>query len=170
MAKSSFKTFIKKNTLPALIKRLEIEKSGASVEIGFQGQEAEDKKTSKEDGVEMTNLDALTLVEVATFHEFGTVHVHQRSFLRSNDRDNRKKYRNMITEIKDKIIFESMTITRGLSLLGEQIRADIQTKIRAGINPALAASTIKAKGSSKPLIDTGQLVAGITYKVKGDKK
>jgi hypothetical protein len=36
-------------------------------------------------------------------------------------------------------------------------------------SPANAAATVKAKGSSNPLIDEGHLRASVTYQVTGDK-
>ena len=67
-----------------------------------------------------------------------------------------------------------MDVRRALGILGAKAQADIQARIRAGIAPPLAASTLRrklaltrkgAKGEPKPLIDTGQLVASITYRV-----
>lgn len=163
--KATVRTFFKRNTLPALVKRLELEKSGAAVTIGIHEQEGSAEKKT-DDGKPAR----LLLVEVATFHEFGTQNIPQRSFIRGNDFSNQKKYRKMIEEIKDKIIFDGWTSDKGLGLLGEQVRLDIQARIRTGIEPALKDATINRKGSSKPLIDTGQLVSGITYFVKGTKK
>lgn len=152
------KTFVKKNTLPALIRKLKMGESGMSVTIGVQGKDAGAKKEG-----------GLTNVQVASYHEFGTENIPQRSFIRSNDEKNKAQYKKVIAEIKDKIIFGQMKVDQGLGLLGEKVRADIQAGIRAGIEPALSEKTIKAKGSSVPLIDTGQLIQAITYDVKGKK-
>jgi hypothetical protein len=164
MAKMSVRTFFKKNELPALMKRLDLEKNKSFVTIGIhEGEGSVDKKTSDNEDSK------LLLIDVANFHEFGTPTVPQRSFIRANDKINYQKYKKMIAEIKDKVIFEKMSMIQGLGLLGEQIRLDIQARIRSGIKPALLTATIRRKGSSVPLIDTGQLVNGITYKVGGTK-
>lgn len=167
--KVNVRSFWKKNSLPSLMKRLELENSKANVTIGIQATEAGDKKDSSENGVITTALNAPKLIDVATFHEFGTANIPQRSFIRSNDHNNYQKYRSMIEEIKDKIIFEGMKPFVGLGLLGEEIRKDIQAGINKGLKPELDEKTIKAKGSSKPLVDTGQLINAITYVVKGAK-
>jgi hypothetical protein len=167
--KVTVRTFFKQNTLPALIKRLELENSKANVTIGIQATEAGDKKDSRVNGMITTSLSAPKLIDVATFHEFGTVDIPQRSFIRSNDHNNFQKYKNMIEEIKDKIIFSGMKPKHGLGYLGEEIRKDIQAGVRNGLEPELKESTIKAKGSSKPLVDTKQLINAITYVVKGAK-
>lgn len=167
--KVTSKTVWKKNDLPALIKRLNLEASGANVTIGIQGNESRDKKDSRDGKGITTLMTAPSLVDVATFHEFGTKDIPQRSFIRSNDHNNAKTYKNMILELKDKIIFGGMKPSVALGLLGEKIRLDIQKGIRKGISPELRQSTIEAKGSSKPLVDTGQLINAITYVVKGAK-
>ncbi len=40
------------------------------------------------------------------------------------------------------------------------------TKIQRGIDPALKDATIAKKGSSTPLIETGQLINSIDFEVK----
>lgn len=162
--KVSVRTFWKKNTLPALVKRLELEQSNAAVTIGIHEDDGSREKTSKDDSPAR-----LLLIDVATFHEFGTKNIPQRSFIRGNDHNNNRTYRAIIEELKDKIIFGTMKPAQALGLLGEKIRADIQSGIRKGLKPALEEGTVKSKGSSIPLVDTGQLINGITYQVKGAK-
>lgn len=154
------KTIWKKNDLPSIIRRLNVENSGASVTIGVHESKGSEIKKG---------ADKLLLVDVATFHEFGTKDVPERSFIRSNDANNKAKYKTIIAELKDKIIFKGMNISTALGLLGEKIKLDIQSGIRKGLKPELKEKTIATKGSSTPLVDTGQLINGITYQVgKGD--
>lgn len=54
-----------------------------------------------------------------------------------------------------------------LALSGEFLASKMVEEIQSGIPPALAQSTIDAKGSSTPLIDTGQMMGDITSKVTG---
>ena len=49
--------------------------------------------------------------------------------------------------------------------LGEVARGDIVKSINQTNSPANSPITIEAKGSSKPLIDTGFLRANVTFKV-----
>lgn len=163
--KVTVRTYFTKNGLPALLKRLELEKSNANVTIGVHQKEGSAEKKSRDE-----KPARLLLVDVATFMEFGTRHVPQRSFIRANDAINYRKYRNMIEEIKDKIIFGNMKMSVGLGLLGEQVLIDIRERIRSGIKPDLDPKTIAKKGSSTPLIDTGQLINGLGYYVRGVKK
>ena len=50
-------------------------------------------------------------------------------------------------------------------LLGAKIASDIQTKIKTLSDPANTASTVKQKGSSNPLIDTGGMRMRVTHRV-----
>lgn len=53
-----------------------------------------------------------------------------------------------------------------LALMGERIKSEIQQSIVDFQSPALAESTAKAKGSDKPLIDTGHMLNSVDYDVK----
>lgn len=159
MSKIKHTTVWKKNDLPDLIKRIKNEQAGV-VSIGVQGSKGEaDKKGSDGD---------LTVLEVATFHEFGTINVPERSFIRSNDFRNKEKYKKIKQEVLNKFVKQQMTLKQGLGLLGLRVEADIKEGITQGIEPELRPETIARKGSSTPLIDTGQLRSSITHKV--DKK
>jgi hypothetical protein len=112
----------------------------------------------------------LTLVEVATFHEFGTSRTPERSFLRATIDANKSELQTETLNIFKKVSSGSIDAMRGLGILGLSIKSKVQKRIRAGIKPDLDPKTIDRKGSSKPLIDTGQLVNSIQHLVveKGD--
>ena len=141
----------------AFLKRVEELKQKPHVDIGLP-ESVGSKSANGSDG-------KLTVAEVGTFHEFGTEHVPQRSFLRANDEENREKYKKFMDELRDKIIFGMMPAKQALGLLGEVIQKDIKARIVSGIAPALKQSTIDRKGSSTPLIDTGQMINSIRYQV-----
>ena len=157
------KTYFKKDEFKKFKKRMTSAGSTPSVLIGVNEKKGKEPRK---------NGDKLTNADVATFMEFGTKTVPERSFIRSNDEQNKAVYKELIKELRKKIIFNEMPIGQALGLLGEKILADIRAGIRAGIAPELAPSTIKAKGSSLPLVDTGQLINSLTYKVNatGDKR
>lgn len=180
------------------------------VKIGIQGQAGLEKKVSEsEGGGKFVSLGAVSLVQVATFHEFGgNPGPPERSFLRSTMDENKEKYFQLTEKLKSEIFAGKMTVKKALTILGMQIVADVKNKIRSGIAPPLAQSTIERKnsriikgahanvsrlekvmtakgrltasqkkslnkssdtiltgGKSVPLIDTGQLINSITYKV-----
>ncbi len=54
-----------------------------------------------------------------------------------------------------------------LERMGYSIASDLQQSILATNSPALAPSTIAAKGFSKPLVDSGHMLNSVEYDVDG---
>jgi hypothetical protein len=107
-----------------------------------------------------------TIAEVGAFHEFG-LGVPQRSFIRAwadeNDGVNKKRLR----KIADAVVSGHISSPRqGLERFGLLAVGEIQRRMADGIEPALDERTVKQKGSSVPLIDTGQLRSSITHRVE----
>lgn len=112
---------------------------------------------------------ALTVLEVATWMEFGTDKVPPRSFIRAWFDENEERARQAVAVMLTAVVMGKYTKTRALHLLGQKFVGEIQKRISAGIPPENADSTVRQKRSSTPLIDTGQLRSSITYKVnEGD--
>lgn len=55
---------------------------------------------------------------------------------------------------------------RVLALMGEDIKGALQKSINDLQAPALAPSTVEAKGFGKPLIDTSHMLNSVSYEVK----
>lgn len=106
-----------------------------------------------------------TIAEVGTFHEFG-IGVPQRSFIRAWADENEAKNQDTLRKIGANILKTGGDPIQGLNRAGVRFVAEIQGRMVAGIDPENAASTIRQKGSSTPLIDTGQLKSSITYKIE----
>lgn len=53
-----------------------------------------------------------------------------------------------------------------LALMGEDIKGALQQSINDLDSPALAPSTVAAKGFAKPLIDTAHMINSVDYEVK----
>lgn len=106
-----------------------------------------------------------TNVEVATFNEFGTTTVPERSFLRSTMDEQRPKYARMLDRVIGRWVDGKLSLADGFGLVGLQAKADVQRKIVKLRDPPNADSTIARKGSSNPLIDTGQMLNAIDFAV-----
>ncbi|MGL4898009.1 MAG: HK97-gp10 family putative phage morphogenesis protein [Cetobacterium sp.] len=89
---------------------------------------------------------------VALFLEFGTKNMPPRPFMRNTIRKNKKKWSNLLRNSKN------------FDIVGKQIINDIKTSIINGNFEPLKPSTIKKKGNSYPLIDTGTLYDSLIYK------
>ena len=59
-------------------------------------------------------------------------------------------------------------VSANLEEAGEFLASKMAEEIQSGIPPALSPATVKAKGSSTPLIDTGEMMGDITHKMNGD--
>lgn len=106
---------------------------------------------------------------LGAIHEFGSSdgHIPERSFIRATVDANVDKYRRLMSRLLSRVVMGYLEDRKVLSILGARIRADIVNRINAGIEPKLADSTADKKGSSKPLIDTGNLKRSINYEVRG---
>ena len=107
----------------------------------------------------------LTVADVATFHEFGTATIPERSFIRAWYDESFTANKAAMRAVLAGVTRGQYTLRQAFEQLGSLFVAQIQARIVAHIPPPLAESTIKAKGSSTPLIDTGQLKSSITYQV-----
>lgn len=100
----------------------------------------------------------------AFWNEFGTVRMPERPFIRNSFRSNRESYRAMMQRAALRIMRGEMTKTVVLSQLGLKAAGDIQRSM-PGTPPPNAPSTIRMKGSSTTLVDTGQMRQSVTWKL-----
>ena len=101
------------------------------------------------------------VAQVAYWQEYGTIRIPMRPFFRNAIEKNNKKWFNTF----EALIKQNVNETQALAKVGEMARGDIIKSITQFREPANAPSTIKAKGSSNPLIDTGLMRRSVTYKV-----
>lgn len=128
---------------------------GWRVTIGIHGEEG-----GRDDG-EIDN------VGLGVIHEFGAGDIPERSFLRSAwDQNVRRKYLPLLERESRKVVDGASTPKKALGLVGEVAVADVVNGINAGIPPPLKPATVARKGSTKPLIVSGQLKGSIKYKVE----
>lgn len=112
--------------------------------------------------------DGMTNAGIGTVHEYGApeVGVPERSFIRATMDSKASEYRALAKRLGGMIASKQISIEQALGLFGARAVSDIRRRIQFGIDPPLAPKTIRRKGSSKPLIDTGQLVNAITWEVR----
>lgn len=111
---------------------------------------------------------SLSLLEVAAVHEFGAPEagIPQRSFIRAGVDELLPEIRRVQHALAVQVFKGSTALPVALDRLGAKVTALLQNRIARGIAPENAPATIARKGSSKPLVDTGQLKASITWKVE----
>lgn len=107
---------------------------------------------------------------VAAVHEYGAPNagIPERPFLRNTITAHLEEYIRLNRINVVKVIRGQMTMETALGQLGLMAQGHVQKFIRD--NPySIKESTAKRKGSTKALIDTGQLVQSIAYEVDHDK-
>lgn len=117
----------------------------------------------------------LSNAELAAVHEFGSSdgRVPERSFIRSTFEANRQKYVETLGELLGQVVLGKRTLEQAFNLVGLMMATDIKKRVAAGeIRQELKPATIarkeakRARGNRGPLralIDTGRLVASVTW-------
>jgi hypothetical protein len=111
--------------------------------------------------------DGTPIAMIAAVHEFGSVTrgIPERSFLRAGIRENQADFVRLNRVNLAKVAAGRMHVRDALGQLGAMAAGKVQTKITDGPFEPLKAATINRKGSSKPLINTGNMRQAITWKV-----
>ena len=109
-------------------------------------------------------LDAKNATKAA-INEYGTSKIPQRPFMRTATNRNGKSWGSKSAKAVQSVM-KGMPISQVAELVGMQMKSDISSTLTDGPWTPNAPSTIAKKGSSRPLIDTGELRASINYKVE----
>jgi hypothetical protein len=128
-------------------------KQGGTVKVGVFGDKAG-----------AAHGEGLTVVEVATVHEFGDPEqgIPRRSFIRDYVDLHRRELEARLTRLGRQVI-KGKSLKTLLDQYGLVVVGEIQTRIANKISPPNSPVTVKRKGSDVPLIDTGQLRSSIAH-------
>lgn len=136
-----------------IAKQLEQMVSNKFVTVGIH------EDTGNHPGTDMTNA------QLGALQHFGNDNIPPRPWLDVGVETGNKEY---LTIIKDAIKNET-PMDQALERVGVVAVGKAQVYMTQLKSPANAESTIKAKGSSNPLIDTGELRASVNYKIQPGK-
>jgi len=103
-------------------------------------------------------------MELALIHELG-LGVPERSVIRDTIDLNQTAYRIFIRKLAQQVVIGRITKKQALELIGLKIQADMRARVGSSELEELADSTKERKGSSAPLLDTGQYRSSIDYEV-----
>lgn len=131
--------------------------------VGIQSKERPYKRDKNGNEKEDTNS-KLNMAEIATIHEFGSPahNIPQRSFLRSALDENKDKIYNLQVSAFNNVV-KGMEVDKALNTVGNVVQGMVQQKIVQGPFEPNAPATIKKKGSTRPLIDTGHMRQSVRY-------
>nr|DAL49497.1 MAG TPA_asm: virion morphogenesis protein [Caudoviricetes sp.] len=105
--------------------------------------------------------DGTPVAQVAFWQEFGTAKIPMRPFFRNAIAKNTRKWGDSVNTA----LIGTNDSEKALKMLGEIMRGDIVLSLTNLNTPPNAPSTIKQKGSSNPLIDTGLLRNSISWEL-----
>lgn len=147
----------------ALMKRLAAKAS--KLTVGIHAAEGEAAKT---EGEGSSGGSEATLLDIATIHELG-LGQERRSFIADWADDSRDTHQKQIRAVAKAVVAGKVaSMHQGLARIGSLFAAQVQKRISDGIDPPLQQSTIDKKGSSKPLIYSGQLRTAVQPYVDGE--
>lgn len=158
----------KDNGAEKLLRRL---LSKGALSVGILAGEAAAPHKAKTAEARISDLfkepsEQLTIGEIAAVHEFGLGSSPERSFLRGWVDES-------TAQIEQVIVAGARALARGkltsplqfLNQTGAWAVGQIQARMARNIPPPLAPETIRRKGSTIALIDTGQLRSSISFRV-----
>lgn len=106
-----------------------------------------------------------TVLDVGWWNEFG-LGVPERSFIRAWFDEAKGENLALAQTMLRRILEGSISIDDALNQMGALFAGRIQQRIAQGIPPPNSPLTIALKGSSTPLIESGQLRQSVTWKVQ----
>lgn len=109
-----------------------------------------------------TYPDGTSVALVGALNEWGTSRMPARPAIRNMIRSKSADWPTSLAAI---LQHNHNDVPLSLQLLGEGIKGQWQASIRDLTDPPLAPSTVKRKGFSKPLIDTGHLLNSVAVEV-----
>lgn len=92
--------------------------------------------------------------------------IPERSFFRAGMEQEGEKIIKTYSKVIPDILFGSMPVDTFLTGLGEELVTAIRDYVRDMDSPANSGMTVAMKGSSSPLIDTGDMIGAIAYEVE----
>lgn len=130
---------------------------GTQVTVGVLGPLAEARHENS----------TLTVAEIAAVQHTGDGrNIPARPFLTIAQAEHKEQLQDLLARATKAVMERGADPEKALGLVGSGFVGMIQQTIANGVSPANAPSTIARKGSSTPLIDTGQMRASIAWRIK----
>lgn len=93
------------------------------------------------------------------------IHIPERAFIRGGFDENKGKINRMVKDLLKKLFDFEITLEQFWNKIGTHVVGMVKEYMTSLRQPSNHTYTIQKKGSSNPLIDTGELREKITYKV-----
>jgi len=154
-----------------LTKKIIPELNGGFVKSGFP-QGAPVGEAKKMGSGHWPYGDMSEVARIAVWNEYGTPTskhpIPPRPFFRNAINENRKQIADKVKYFSNLAVIGKITAAQAFENLGLYMQSIIRGSIKNTTSPKNADSTIAKKGSSHPLIDSGQMINSVTFvKVTG---
>jgi hypothetical protein len=159
----AFKMTVKEKGLTKLVRAIHAGKT-AVLEVGVTQESGGDAYVDPD----KTASSALTVLDLANFAEFGSTRAPARPFCRGWADENRKTVPGLIKEELLRVVAGEQTAEEAYARVGDVCQTSMALRIGERGHDSYEANnpyTIQKKGSNVPLIDTGQLLSAITYRL-----
>lgn len=112
-----------------------------------------------------------TVAQIAFMNEFGSAdgRIPERSFMRSAMDENKPELTKFIKKISGDVVDGKFGPKKGLGLISQKVVNFIKAKIKSGPFKENAPYTLAMKKSSKPLIDTAQMLNSLEWEIRNSK-
>lgn len=110
--------------------------------------------------------DGVPIAEYAAYNELGTEHIPSRPAIRNAFDNNLAEISDSVRTLREAVEDGKIGAEEAAGLLGELHQGHIQRSIRSNTPPPLAPATVKAKGSSRSLVDQGDYASSIRWKIQ----
>lgn len=110
--------------------------------------------------------DGTDICDIAARNEFGTENIPSRPFIRDAVDNKSNGVGEALQQQLTALINGESTVEVVCNTAGVAMKSAIQKEIKNGTFEPNAPSTIRKKGSSKPLIDTGRMRQSVQYVVR----
>lgn len=117
-------------------------------------------------------VDGVSIVDYATWNENGVAgkkgnwKIPPRPFIKGWADSNKAQIKSTMERLYSQVADGQITASTALNKLGVFAKSGIQSYIKRGNFTPNAPSTIKKKGSSQPLIDSGTMRKAVNYEVE----
>lgn len=114
----------------------------------------------------------ITIAQIAAIHEFGApeANIPERAPIRGMLAEHGKDIRRLIKKVAGACIDGKMNKKQAIGIVCQKMADGLVAKIESNLPPPNEPETVARKGSSKTLIDTGQMKNSVDWEIKGGNK
>lgn len=107
-----------------------------------------------------------SIIDVAIWNNYGTNNIPRRDFMTPASKKWRKFFSESLDAVRRDMLDNKIDPDKFLKAMGQKGSDLISKEIIALDTPPNAKATIKAKGSSNPLVDTGDMARSTTWQIR----